>query len=204
MIQGTPKQRKLGFRVYKLEHGAPWGQAKAFGPRGEPFGTSVLQNCHLVPPKSSSIRSTVGRLPCFLRCAIVTSRALHTTLLRCQRSNCSSPYLARFIGRSSVTVRLRELQTMPVTLPGRNDKKRGHIEQSTDQHKKRQVVKSKGSPFQQKGAVGRRRRGGVCGCKLYHIAWMLITACPHHAVLKDSCAAAPGRLGQCFSICFPC
>lgn len=51
---------------------------------------------------------------------------------------------------------------MPVTLPGRNDKKRGHIEQSTDQHKKRQVVKSKGSPFHQKGGVGRRKRGGVC------------------------------------------
>ncbi|KAL3151834.1 hypothetical protein ABBQ38_012799 [Trebouxia sp. C0009 RCD-2024] len=49
---------------------------------------------------------------------------------------------------------------MPVFLPGGNDSNKGHLEKSTEQHKKRQIAKRQASPLNQRVAVGRRKRGG--------------------------------------------
>ena len=79
---------------------------------------------------------------------------------------------------------------MPVTLPGKNDSKRGHLEKSTDRHKKRQVVKSRGNPLHHQGAVRRQPRGGVCisvQTVLHPSARITLLL---RSVLRGSCAAA--------------
>ena len=50
---------------------------------------------------------------------------------------------------------------MPVFLPGSSDSNKGHLEKSTEQHKKSQVVKRQASPLHQRVTVRRQKRGGV-------------------------------------------
>ena len=62
---------------------------------------------------------------------------------------------------SDSTYNNEKLVTMPVFLPGGNDSSKGHLEKSTEQHKKRQIVKRQASPLNQRVGVRRRKKGRV-------------------------------------------